>query len=96
METAIAAALFLALCNERIINALITPIFDKAKWDKFWITYISLITGAALSVIANINLFYDLLPRMHPTAGLVLTAIVIGGGSNLLHDLFKPNTPPAA
>jgi hypothetical protein len=38
--------------------------------------------------IAQINLFAVLVPGLDLTAGRVLSAIVAGGGANLLHDLF--------
>jgi len=46
------------------------------------------VTGGLLAWLTGVNLFTGFLTS--PLAGLILTAIVAGGGSNLLHDIFKP------
>jgi len=84
----IAIVIFVAVVNERLIAGFIKPIFDKFTWDTFWLTYIAWVTGGLLTWLTGVNLFTGFLTS--PLAGLILTAIVAGGGSNLLHDIFKP------
>jgi hypothetical protein len=88
---ALAVASFLVLAVNRFVDAAITPFFDKYKWDKFWIKYISWILGGGLVFAAQLNLLAGLVPNQ--TLGLILTAIVAGGGPTLLHDIF--NSDPA-
>ena len=75
---------FMILSN-RLIEALIIPIFEKYELDKFWLMYLAWIVSGVLVFLANANLFTDIIPD--PMIGKVLTSIVAGGGANLLHDL---------
>ena len=82
----IAIVIFIAVVNERLIEGFITPFFDKFNVDKFWLKYIAWVTGGLLAWLTGVNLFTGLL--VSNLAGSILTAVVAGGGSNLLHDLF--------
>lgn len=75
---------FMVLAN-RLVAALITPFFDKYNWDKFPLMYVAWVIAGVLVFLANINLFAAFIPN--ELIGKILTAIVAGGGSNLLHDL---------
>jgi hypothetical protein len=75
---------FMVLAN-RLVAALITPFFDKYNWDKFPLLYIAWAIAGVLVFLANVNLFAAFIPN--ELIGKILTAIVAGGGSNLLHDL---------
>lgn len=92
----IIAATFLAFVNERIIEYVTRPIFDNNpkladyKWVLF---YVALVTGAVLSFLAGLNLLTDIVPSINPLVGQIVTAIVVGGGSSLLHDLFPKDKP---
>ena len=85
METLTTAA-FLATVVNRLVDGFITPFFDKYDADKFWLKYIAWIIGGVLVFLTGIDLFAGVF--VYPIAGQVLTAIVAGGGANLLHDLF--------
>ena len=69
----------------RLVAALVTPLFDKYGWDKFWLMYPAWILAGVLVWLTGVNLFAAYIPN--ELIGKVLTAIVAGGGSNLLHDL---------
>lgn len=69
----------------RLVAALITPIFDKYGWDKFWLMFVSWAIAGVLVWLSGVNLFAAYFPSV--LVGKVLTAIVAGGGGNLLHDL---------
>jgi len=81
------AALFLALVANRLVEALIVPIFERFKVDRFWLLYIAWVVGALLVAFTGANLFSTYIPD--PLVGQILTAIVAGGGANFLADLFN-------
>jgi hypothetical protein len=87
MLEALGAAFFLALVANRLTEALIVPLFDRLKWDKFWLLYIGWVMGALLVAFTGVNLFATYIPT--PSVGQILTAIVAGGGANFLADLFN-------
>ena len=77
---------FTVLAN-RLVEALITPIFDKFEFEKFWLMYVAWFVAGALVWLAQVNLFEAYIAN--PLVGYILTAIVAGGGANLLHDLVS-------
>jgi len=89
MDTFITAS-FLALAANRIVEAVVAPV--KLKWptlDLWWLMYATWALGGALAYVSGLNLFAEPLPGLAPVVGQVLTALVVGGGSNLLHDVFQ-------
>jgi hypothetical protein len=79
----------------RLVAMLVTPIFEKYGWDKFWLMYPSWILSGVFVWFTEVNLFASFIPNQ--LIGQILTAIVAGGGSNLLHDLTdKPDNRIAA
>ena len=75
----------LTVLVNRLVEALVTPIFEKMGWDKFWILYIAWVVSGAFVFPTGLNLFSEFIPNM--LVGQLLTAIVAGGGANLLHNL---------
>lgn len=75
---------FMVLAN-RLVEMLITPLFDHYELDKFSLMYIAWAFAGVLVFLAGVNLFEVYIPN--EIIGKVLTAVVAGGGSNLLHDL---------
>jgi len=69
----------------RLVAMLVTPIFEKYGWDKFWLAYPAWILAGVFVWFTGVNLFASFIPNA--LIGQILTAIVAGGGSNLLHDL---------
>ena len=85
---ALAVAAFLSVVNTTIVDYLVRPI--KAKYpnvDMWWMVYVSLFTGGVFVWFSQVNLFGSYLPD--PLVGRILTAIVAGGGSNLLYRVFN-------
>lgn len=85
-------ALFLSLAANRIIEALVRPIKEQLaaagkeiSW--WWLIYVSWIFGGALAWLAGLQLFAVYLPE-YPIVDQVLTSIVVGGGANLINDIF--------
>lgn len=82
----LAVAGLLAAINNRIIEWFAVPAKRHyPRHDFWWLLYGALATGALLSWASGINLFDDFLPN--PLVGRILTAIVVGGGSNLIHEI---------
>jgi hypothetical protein len=75
---------FMVLAN-RLVAALITPIFEKYELENFWLMYVAWILSGVLVFLANVNLFEGVIPNV--LIGQILTSVVAGGGANLLHDL---------
>lgn len=92
VAVAFVLAAFLALVNERLIEAFIAPLAERGGWN-YLLPYVSLVTGALISLGFGLDLFGPIAADLSITmvaswAGYVLTAAVVGGGSNLLHDLW--------
>lgn len=81
---------FMVLAN-RLVAMLFRPIFEKYHLDCFWLAYIAWAASGVLVWFTKLNLFASVIPS--ESIGMILTAIVAGGGANLLHDLTdKPGT----
>lgn len=96
----LALAFFLALVVERVIQFVIKPLIESlaraAGWDvervSLVIPYIAAILGAGVAWGFGLDLFAALAGAagLAPAAWFTraLTAVVVAGGSNLLHDLW--------
>ena len=88
-------AIFLTVITNRVIEAVVQPLKKRfPAVDFWWLVYVAWIVGGLLAWLANINLLTALVPGLDPLAGRVLTAVVVGGGSNLLADIL-PSAKPA-
>ena len=88
MET-LAVGLFLAGVNKALVDYIAAPIRKKyPDVDLWWLVYVALATGALLTWFASVNLFTAYIPDL--LVGRVVTCILVGGGSSLIHDVFKP------
>lgn len=85
--TVLTVALFLAVANERLVEWFIAPLFEKFKWDTLWLRYVAGLTGGVISVTGSVNLVSGYVENQW--LGLILTAFFVGGGSNLVHELFS-------
>lgn len=82
----LAAAIFLAVVANKLIDGLIKPAWERAGLDNFYLLYVSWLVGGLLVWLSGVNLFAAIIPQA--LVGQVLTAIVAGGGASMLHDLF--------
>ncbi len=78
-------SLALAVLANRIVAALITPLWEKFKLDKFWLMYVAWAVAGFLVWLTGFNIFAQYIPNV--LAGQILTAICAGGGANMFHDL---------
>jgi hypothetical protein len=84
---ALSVALFIAIVAQQVVEAVIRPV--KVKWpevDYWWLIYVTWAVGAGLAWAAQLNLFSQLF--VYPMVGQVLSAIVVGGGSQLINSIF--------
>lgn len=82
-----ATGLFLAVVNMAIINYLAAPVREKKpEFDLWFLVYVALVTGFLISWFAGVNLFEDQIANA--LLGRILSGILVGGGSSLIHDVF--------
>jgi hypothetical protein len=83
---ALPIALALAIITERTVEYFASPIWEHFKLNRAWLMYVAAIAGITLSVLAQVNMFGEYLPG---PVGIALTGILVGGGSNLIHDVTQ-------
>ena len=89
------AAMFLALVNYSLIEAVLDPAKKKYPGvDWWWMAYVSWLTGGLISFLCQIDLLTPLVPNMPPVLGVGLTAIIVGGGASLISKVFKAKISP--
>ncbi len=84
---AVTIALFLSMVANRLVEALVVPLFERLKIDRFWLLYVGWVVAGLLVAASDVNVFDSYIPSR--AAGQLLTIVVCGGGSNLISDLFK-------
>ncbi len=82
LGVAIAAAWVLM----KIIEAIISPLWERFELDRFWLLYVGLVIGGALGWFTGLNAFPVFVEA--PLIGRVLTALVIGLGPSFIWDLL--------
>ena len=85
---ALTIASFIAIIIERLVETFISPLVESLELPKVILMYIAGIAGFLVIFISKINLF-GLIPEIDPIIGLVLSGLLVGGGSSLLHDVFS-------
>jgi len=83
--TTLGVVIGMMVLANRLVAALVTPIFEKYSLDKFWLMYPSWILSGVFVWFTGLNLFAPFIPNA--LIGQILTAVVAGGGANMLHDL---------
>ena len=95
--------LLMSFVIERIVEIVFgiamdkIPVLSPYKWV---LTYIAMIVAVVGTLIYNLDLFYQMglalnLPIPFSVYGIVGTGIVVGGGSNLLNDIWSRFFPGA-
>lgn len=86
----LALLLGIATLANALVEAIIKPLWEKFSLDNFWLLYVAWVIAGVITFLANVNLFEGII--LSPLAGLILTAVIAGRASNILHDLTdKPN-----
>lgn len=82
-------ALFLAAINTAVGEYLKAPMMRKfPTLDLWWYQYVTLLTGVLLAVIFQVSVF----SMENMWAGIMLTGLLVGGGSKLLYEVFDQFT----
>lgn len=86
-------ASFLSLVTERIVEQFVAPLVDRYPNIKWILPYIALLMGSLVTAAFGVDLFTPLaeslgLVPVSKSVGLVLSGLVVGGGSSFLHDLW--------
>jgi hypothetical protein len=98
----LALAGLLALINERTMEVLVKRLLSPIEralpavcdYRSDILLILSMITGAVFSLSFGIDFISPLITAVlgsspTPLAGMLMSALVIGGGSNLLHELWS-------
>lgn len=93
-------AAMLALIIERLTEKFVRPLLER--WGQEWLlAYVALLLGLLFSLAFGIDLLTPLavavgLSPFVPWAGYLLTGLMVGGGSNFLHDVWPGQGSGAA
>lgn len=87
-----AFVLLLAVINERFVEKLLKPLLSKIGGMDY-VAQVALVTGALISILFGIDVFTPIaealgISMVVPWAGIALTAVLVGGGSNFIHDVW--------
>lgn len=87
---ALTQAIFLATVNNRLIEYFVSPLFE-AYWPdgRRWLLYVAALTGGLLSFLAGIDLLAAAGVDLGQPANLIVSAVIVGGGANLIHDVLS-------
>jgi len=70
----------------KLVEAIISPLWDRFKLDRFWLLYVALAIGAPLGWFTGLDAFPVF--AQAPVIGRVLTALVIGLGPSTIWDML--------
>lgn len=88
---ALTSGVFLAAVNTAVVDYVAEPVRKRfPKADMWWLLYVALVTGFAISWFAGVNLFIEQIPN--EVLGRVLSGLFVGGGSSLIHNVFDRPT----
>jgi hypothetical protein len=81
-------AIALAYLNEVLVEHFVgKPLEEKFPHiDRWWLIYVALATGGVITWFVGLNIFADLMPGL---LGQILTCVIVGGGSELLHRIIE-------
>lgn len=89
-------ALFVAVANERLVQVLVKPWLDRLWPERSdWVTQlVALVTGILLTFGFGIDFITPVVLQLGVTpaidiTGAILSALVIGGGSGIVHEIVK-------
>jgi len=82
------AAIFIAVAVKAVTDALKKPLLEwKPGMNFWWFYYVAFGIGAVLGWLSGLNVMQEF-PEVTAGVGRLITALAIGGGPTLLHDLF--------
>ena len=88
---ALAIVGLLAIIANLLIDSVARPVFEKFDWDTFWLMYVAWAVSGVLVWLSGANVFLAVFPS--GLVGQIITALLAGRGSNLIHDLTNKPKP---
>ena len=79
--------LSISLVTERLVEFFGKRFFVKYEWDTFWLLPITWVLGGLLTAATMLNLFEGVF--VWSWVGILLTAVVVGAGSNFMHEILS-------
>lgn len=84
----------LATVVKAIVDLIKSPIKQRyPEYDLWWFVYVGVLVGVLVGWFSGVNIFADWVQDL--ITGRILTGVLIGGGSSLIHDIFKPKVAAA-
>lgn len=86
--------LIIAILIESVLQA-VKPIWDKSKRENVAEFYVALGLGVLIAILGGFDVFeaagvpLTFLVFLGPWAGIFFTGMILGRGSNVVHDLIK-------
>lgn len=77
----------------RLVDALVKPIWEKLKLDKFWLLYVSLALGGTLTWFTKLNVLPIFSAELE-VLGRVVTCLAGGLGPSFIFDLWVDQPQP--
>lgn len=78
-------AAMVAFVLMQVIEAIIKPAWDKAKWDRFYLFYVAIAIGSTVGWWTGLNAFPVFVEA--PIVGRVLTVLGMGLGPSFIYNL---------
>jgi uncharacterized membrane protein len=89
---ALSVAVIASFAVMKLIEALVSPLWDKYGLDRFWLLYVGFVPTAALAWFTGLNVLPVFAEA--PIVGRVLTCLAMGFGPSFLWDLTEiPQKP---
>lgn len=92
VSNAMGLAMFLSVLNAKVVEYFVTPLFEAQNWDKRYQLYVSLVTGLFITWVTKLDLIspvaQEVGQQVIQPAGIIITGILVGGGANMLYDVF--------
>ena len=89
MKEVIGSAAALAMVNERLIEYIAAPLAEHFGVDRKWLLYVQLLAGLGLAFVAGADLMAGLGIVLAWPVNLIVSGLVVGGGSELLHQILE-------
>ena len=96
ITSVLSLSIFFATLNERLNELMVKPLVNLAPGSKFaslTTPYLAMLTGVLLAIAFQIDIITPLVAALElaipsPWPGLIVTGLLIGAGSNFLHDIW--------
>ena len=82
-----AGLVLLMIVIQKLIEAIIQPLFVRLKVDTWWLLYVSLVVGFGVGWATGLNAF-PVFGVGYEVVGRILTALVCGCGPTFIYDLI--------